>query len=89
MSEKSSGGGWKWIAIVVVLALGAGGVFYLHPGGSDAVSYNTTPVTRGELTKLVTATGTLNPVVNVTVGSQVSGRISKLNVDYNSPVTKG
>ena len=51
-----------------------------------AVSYNTTAVARGELTKLVTATGTLNPVVNVTVGSQVSGRISKLNVDFNSVV---
>src|SRR5471030_2404555 len=36
---------------------------------------------------MVTATGTLNPVVNVTVGSQVSGRISKLYVDYNSVVT--
>src|SRR5665811_1034928 len=39
--------------------------------------------------RLVTATGTLNPMVNVTVGSQVSGRISKLNVDFNSAVTKG
>jgi HlyD family secretion protein len=48
--------------------------------------YNTTAVMRGELTKLVTATGTLNPVVNVTVGSQVSGRIIKLNVDFNSIV---
>jgi len=38
------------------------------------------------LTQSVTATGTLNPVVNVTVGSQVSGRIYKLNVDYNSVV---
>ena len=37
----------------------------------------------------MTATGILNPVVNVTVGSQVSGRISILNVDFNSPVTKG
>ena len=37
----------------------------------------------------MTATGTLNPVVNVTVGSQVSGRISKLYVDFNSPVKQG
>ena len=50
------------------------------------MAYSTTAVTRGELTKAVTATGTLNPVVNVTVGSQVSGRISKLNVDFNSMV---
>ena len=43
-------------------------------------------MTRGELTQVVTATGTLNPVVNVTVGSQVSGIINKLNVDFNSMV---
>jgi len=53
----------------------------------SAPQYQTTPVVRGDLTQVVTATGTLNPVVNVTVGSQVSGRISKLNVDYNSLVT--
>jgi HlyD family secretion protein len=48
--------------------------------------YNATAAARGELTKVVTATGTLNPVVNVTVGSQVSGRISKIYVDFNSEV---
>jgi len=63
-----------------------GGFFYFGHDRTPPVTYNTTPVTRGELTKLVTATGTLNPVVNVTVGSQVSGRISKLNVDFNSIV---
>ncbi len=89
MSEKSSGGWGKWIWILVVLALVAGGFFYFRHGHTEPVSYSTTPVTRGELTKLVTATGTLNPVVNVTVGSQVSGRISKLYVDFNSPVKQG
>ena len=53
---------------------------------TDAPDYQTAAVIRGELTQVVTATGTLNPVVNVTVGSQVSGRISKLYVDYNSMV---
>ena len=48
--------------------------------------YTTEKVERGDLTQTVTATGTLNPVVNVTVGSQVSGRICKLNVDFNSMV---
>jgi HlyD family secretion protein len=86
MPEKSSGGGWKWIWIVVVLALGAGGYFYFRHAGGSALSFNTVAVTRGDLTATVTATGTLNPVVNVTVGSQVSGRISVLNVDYNSVV---
>ena len=89
MSEKSSGGKWKWILIGLLLAAVAGGYFYFHRGSSEKLSYNTVAVTRGELTATVTATGILNPVVNVTVGSQVSGRISKLNVDYNSPVTKG
>ena len=86
MAEKSSGGWWKWLLIVVVLAAAGGGYFYFSHGRTPPVTYNSTAVTRGELTKLVTATGTLNPVVNVTVGSQVSGRISKLNVDFNSVV---
>src|ERR1700751_5170090 len=52
-------------------------------------SYQTTTVTRGGLTQAVTATGTLNPVVNVQVGSQVSGNIAKLFVDFNSQVKAG
>jgi HlyD family secretion protein len=86
MAEKSSGGWWKWPLTVVVLAAAGGGYFYFSHARPQPVTYNATPVTRGDLTKLVTATGTLNPVVNVTVGSQVSGRISKLNVDFNSIV---
>ena len=89
MTEKTSGGWWKWIWLTLILALGAGGYFYFRHGSSEKLSFNTVAVSRGELTATVTATGILNPVVNVTVGSQVSGRISKLYVDYNSPVTKG
>ena len=88
-NKKNGGGGWKWILIVAVIAAGAGGFYYFHHGHGDTLIFNTVAATRGDLTATVTATGTLNPVVNVTVGSQVSGRISKLNVDYNSPVTKG
>ena len=80
----------KWVAVILAVVVAvAGGVWYFRNGHQDAPAYQTVAVTRGELTKLVTATGALNPVVNVTVGSQVSGRISKLNVDFNSPVTKG
>ncbi len=86
MAEHSSGGWWKWILALVVLAAIAGGIFYFKHNRAQPLTYNTATVTRGELTKLVTATGTLNPVVNVTVGSQVSGRIIKLNVDFNSIV---
>jgi HlyD family secretion protein len=86
MAEHSSGGWWKWILVLAVLAAAGGGYFYFSHDRTPPLAYNTTAVTRGELAKLVTATGTLNPVVNVTVGSQVSGRICKLNVDFNSVV---
>ncbi len=90
MAENSSGGWRKLILLVLVLLAGGGGIFYfLRHHNGDALNFNTLTVTRGELTQTVTATGTLNPVVNVTVGSQVSGRISKLNADFNSTVTKG
>ena len=49
---------------------------------SSAAGYQTAAVTRGPITQLVTATGTLNPVVNVQVGSQVSGNIAKLFADW-------
>ncbi len=65
-------------------------LFALHQcrqGGSP--SYQTTAVTRGPITQAVTATGTLNPVVTVQVGSQVSGNIAKLFADFNSKVTAG
>jgi len=86
MAEKTSGGWWKWIWTGAVIAAAGGGYFYFRHGRAEPLNYVTTPVTQDELTQMVTATGTLNPVVNVTVGSQVSGRISKLNVDFNSVV---
>lgn len=89
MAEKQSrSGSWiKWATLgAVVMVVAGGGLWYFRKGHSDAPAYQTAAVTRGELLQVVTATGTLNPVVNVTVGSQVSGRISKLNVDFNSVV---
>ncbi|MDR3458908.1 MAG: efflux RND transporter periplasmic adaptor subunit [Verrucomicrobiae bacterium] len=86
MPEKSGGKSFIWIVAIVLVAAVAGGWWYLRHKRAEPVVYNTTTVAHGELTKLVTATGTLNPVVNVTVGSQVSGRISKINVDFNSVV---
>src|ERR1700694_4412924 len=56
---------------------------------SSASGYQTATVTKGPITQLVTATGTLNPVVNVQVGSQVSGNIQKLFADFNSQVKAG
>jgi len=55
----------------------------------SAANYQTTAVSRGAITQAVTATGTLNPVVNVQVGSQVSGNVAKLFADFNSQVKAG
>ena len=77
------------IAVIVVAVVGAG--FRLF-GGSKAkhkVTYETAAVTKGEISESVTATGTIEPVTEVEVGTQVSGIIDKIYADYNSVVTKG
>ena len=58
------------------------------PSG-NAPKYETARITRGDIVQHVTASGTLSAVVSVDVGSQVSGKISALYVDFNSPVKKG
>ena len=73
---------------VLALALG-GGAWYWMARAGEAPQYQTALVSRGELTQVVTATGQLNPVVNVQVGSQISGMIQKLFVDFNSRVKAG
>src|SRR6476660_319524 len=76
-----------WLIVIGGLLLIAFVVRHLRSGG--AATYQTANVTRGPITQAVTATGTLNPVLNVQVGSQVSGNISKLFADYNSQVKAG
>src|SRR6266446_10313594 len=51
--------------------------------------FETAAVSRGQLTQVVTASGQLNPVVKVEVGSQISGNIQQLLADFNSPVKEG
>ena len=76
-----------WLVVIGGLLLIAFVVRNLRSSG--AATYQTATVTRGSITQAVTATGTLNPVVNVQVGSQVSGNVSKLFVDFNSRVKTG
>src|SRR5947207_8323410 len=78
----------KWIVILIIIGASVGGgLWYAKAHRTEAPQYQTTtPVTRGDLTQAVTATGQLNPVVNVQVGSQLSGNIQKLFADYNSLV---
>ncbi len=77
------------IFLIVLALLGGGGWWWWQDRKSDEVTYQTAPVARGDLTQTVTATGTLNPVLNVQVGSQISGNIQKLNADFNSAVKAG
>ena len=76
----------KWVLVLMVLMGGAGYGWYLNRPGADAPLYQAVALSRGELFQSVTASGQLNPVVKVEVGSQISGSIQKLFADFNSPV---
>src|SRR3989442_15175809 len=86
----ASGRASRWvkrsIILIVLGGLVGGGAWYFARGRNSAAQYQTAPVARGDLTQVVTATGQIGPVVNVQVGSQISGIIKKLFVDYNSVV---
>jgi HlyD family secretion protein len=79
---------WIIPVIVVLLAAGVYGFFKLW-GDDQEVYYRTATVERGDLVQTITATGTIQPLKVVDVGTQVTGRIKKLYVDFNSPVTEG
>jgi HlyD family secretion protein len=76
------------IITVAVVLLGIA-LFFVFRGGGNEVAYRTDPVTRGDVQQSVTATGTVNPVTTVQVGTQVSGAIKDLYADFNSRVKKG
>src|SRR6185369_5887402 len=70
----------------VAVGIVGGVIWYLNNDHEDAPVYTTTLVARGDITQTVTASGQLNPVLNVQVGSQISGNILKLYADFNSLV---
>jgi HlyD family secretion protein len=76
------------LLIIAALLIGAA-LFVFGRSGGDSVSYSTSPVERGDIFQVVDATGTINAVTTVQVGSQVSGVISELHADFNSRVAKG
>ena len=76
------------LGIGAILLLGAG-IWYWWASGPPPIRYKTMAVDRGPITAIVTATGTVNPVISVEIGSQVSGKIAKLLADFNSEVTQG
>lgn len=78
----------KLYAVIVISAILSIGAIYLRNGGNEE-KYITAQVVRGEISEVVTATGTLSAVTTVQVGSQVTGRIKILYADFNSDVKKG
>lgn len=80
----------KITVAAVVIAAGAGGYYYYQKTRSaeQPPTYNTATVQRGSIRQMVTATGQLDAVLSVDVGSQISGLIVKLHADFNSVVKK-
>ena len=77
-------------ATAAVLALGAGGVwFYRRADAHEAPAYRTATVERGTIKSTISATGTLGAVRTVQVGTQVSGQVAAIYVDFNGRVRKG
>jgi HlyD family secretion protein len=79
----------KFAVIAVVIAVIAGAGLYFYKNRKPEITYRTAKVERGTIVSTVAATGNLSAVTTVQVGTQVSGTIQKLYVDYNSRVKKG
>ena len=77
-----------WIGLIVVIAGGITGGYLYTQGIGARPGFRTVAVSRGPLTAAVSATGTLNAVITVQVGSQVSGQVKELFADFNSLVKK-
>ncbi len=81
---------FKWLIWVLVLAAAGVGIWYWkYREEKTTIVLNTEKPQYGTIANTVTATGTLQPVDTVAVGSQVSGTITKVLVDFNSTVKKG
>src|SRR5689334_9219045 len=79
----------KWVVLITLIVLSAAGAAMWRLHAQNIVTFETMSMERGSIESNITATGNLNPVVNVQVGSQVSGNIKELYADFNTKVTKG
>ena len=77
-----------WATVAVIAGIGLYAAWSMS-GGQPGMSYATEPVTRGNLTVVVTATGSAQPITQVNISSELSGTVRKVLVDYNSPVKTG
>lgn len=80
---------WIFCSVAVVLGGGSLGVWKLWGNRADAPKFRTAPAGRGDIISIVNASGTVNPLVRVDLGSQVSGIVRALHVDFNDPVAAG
>src|SRR5262245_21981079 len=78
-----------WLGILVLLVAGGISAYFYTQSRGAAPKFRTTKVERGPLTAAVSATGILNAVITVQVGSQVSGQIKELQADFNTVVKRG
>ena len=85
--------GWikrrKWWILLFIVIAGVAVYFISGNSGNQGTGFATASITRGDLRQVVTATGEIQPLNTINVGSQVSGTIEAIYVDYNSKVKKG
>ena len=88
MTANKSSGGWKWALVLLVVGAAGGGYYwYTTRSVHSTVDYKTAALSRGDIVQSVTANGQLTPVMSVQIGSQISGIIKDIKVDFNSQVT--
>jgi HlyD family secretion protein len=78
-----------FIISIVAIGIAIGGYVFFNGERTPPIRYRTASVERGQIVSVVSATGTINPVVSVQVGTQVSGMIKSLHADFNSRVKAG
>src|SRR5690606_4376461 len=78
------------IAVITVLAIGAGAWYFIQRDASaDAGTWRTVEVEQGDIRVAISATGTLSAISTVVVGSQISGQVTDVLVDFNDKVEQG
>ena len=85
---------WNWVRrrkwwIILFIVVAGGFLYFMGDGENQGTGFATATISRGNLRQVVTATGEIQPLNTIKVGSQVSGTIEAIYVDYNSKVQKG
>jgi HlyD family secretion protein len=88
--RETKRGRGRWLAALLLVAIGAGvGLYFYGSADSQPFDYSTQEAKRGDLSVIVTATGSVQPTDQVEISSEMSGTVRQVNVTYNSPVKSG